>query len=260
MTEAIARHDDVHSLSNKLKSVNFDTPPKIVQQLRVPQQFEPITPDYSVPGSPHFNPQLDDDESTPFSSRPPSHDESSGVSTPRNETQDSTNGPYTPASLSPRTSGDATTSVSQSEPPTSNEPSVSISHISSGSSSDQASRSDASKGSGIIAPQRPSTPSQFIFKKPEYNHHYHNTHFHHLEKKETVLHDLKRFFKGGDKKSKSHHKLSDHKKKKKVRRETSSTAMSITSRASDISFANDFNRDIEGRYGKWGKLKGMAVL
>ncbi|CAO3651090.1 unnamed protein product [Cunninghamella echinulata] len=38
---------------------------------------------------------------------------------------------------------------------------------------------------------RPTTPSQFIFKKPEYNKSYHSTHFHHLEKKDTLLHDLK---------------------------------------------------------------------
>ncbi|CAO3694569.1 unnamed protein product [Umbelopsis ramanniana] len=258
MTEAIAQHDDVHDLSHKLKSVNFDTPPKVVQ-LRVTQQFETITPDYSVPGSPNFSPQRDDDESTPFSSRPPSHDESSGVSTPQNEIQDPTNAPYTPASLSPRTSGDAATSVSQSEAPSmSTDPSVSMSRASSGSSSDQAARSDVSRGSGIIPPQRPTTPSQFIFKKPEYNHHYHHTHFHHLEKKETVFHELKRFFKGGDKKAKPNNKLSDH-KKKKLRKENSSTAMSVTSRASDISFGNTFNRDIEGRYGKWGRFIGKGA-
>ncbi|KAI9277960.1 kinase-like domain-containing protein [Umbelopsis sp. AD052] len=259
MTEAIAKHDDVYDLSHKLKSVNFDTPPKVVQ-LRVTQQFETITPDYSVPGSPNFSPQRDDDESTPFSSRPPSHDESSGVSTPQNESQDPIHAPYTPASLSPRTSGDAATSVSQSEAPSaSTDPSVSISRASSGSSSDQAARSDVSRGSGIIPPQRPSTPSQFIFKKPEYNHHYHHTHFHHLEKKETVFHELKRFFKGGDKKAKHNNKSSDHKKKKQLRKENSSTAMSITSRASDISFGNTFNRDIEGRYGKWGRFIGKGA-
>ena len=48
-----------------------------------------------------------------------------------------------------------------------------------------------------------STPSQFIFSKPEYDSHYHHTHFHHLEKKDTLFHDMKRFFKkNGDKKKK----------------------------------------------------------
>jgi hypothetical protein len=254
MAEAITASNDnshVHNLSQKLKSVNFDTPPKVFQQ-RVTQQFETITPDYSVPGSPNFSPQRDED-STPFSSRPPSHDGSSGVSTPRQSLDPSiiasSTTPYTPASLSPRTSGDA---VSPSEAPS--DPSVS--RASSGSSSDQGRRSDTSKNSGIIPPPRPSTPSQFIFKKPEYNHHYHHTHFHHLEKKDTVFHELKRFFKGGDKKAKLRHsgKTSEHKKKKKRDHKAESvTAMSVASRNSDISFANDFNRDIEGRYGKWGK-------
>ncbi|GAB5593706.1 serine/threonine protein kinase [Umbelopsis nana] len=260
MTEAIsATNDDhVHNLSQKLKSVNFDTPAKVFQQQRVNQQFETITPDYSVPGSPNFSPQADDESGTPLSSRPPSHDESSEVSTPRQSLDPSNvtaSAPNTPASLSPRTSGDA---ISQSEATSTADPSVS--RASSGSSSDQGRRSDTSKGSGIIPPPRPSTPSQFIFKKPEYDHHYHHTHFHHLEKKDTVFHDLKRFFKGGDRKHKQHHSTkSERKPKKRVHKEDSVSAMSVTSRTSELSFANEFNRDIEGRYGKWGRFIGKGA-
>ncbi|KAI8988440.1 kinase-like domain-containing protein [Mycotypha africana] len=104
---------------------------------------------------------------------------------------------------------------------------------------------------------RSSTPSQFVFKKPEYDSHYHHTHFHHLEKKDTLFHDLKRFFKKA-----SHH---DHKKKKKGllldHNDTSSvrsSASSVYSRQSDLSFANEFNKDLEGRYGKWGEFVGKG--
>jgi hypothetical protein len=254
---------NVHNISAKLKSVNFDTPPKVFQHDRVNQNFETITPDYSVPGSPNFSPQRDDDSSTPFSSRPPSHDDS-GVSTPRRSFDPSSNNstvtPYTPASLSPRTSGDVTT-LATSDP--------SVSRASSGSASGSGSASEQGKtpsettsrsGSGIIPPPRPSTPSQFIFKKPEYDHHFHHTHFHHGEKKEAMFHELKRFFKGGDKKKKN---KSDHKKKSKkppIPKDDSNAALSVTSRNSDLSFANEFNRDIEGRYGKWGKLWNIVSV
>jgi hypothetical protein len=92
------------------------------------------------------------------------------------------------------------------------------------------------------------TPSQFVFKKPEYNSHYHHTHFHHhLEKKDTIFKDLKRLFikKNGDKKKKSR-LLEDM-------TSANSSGSSIYSKQSDLSFANEFNKDLEGRYGKWGK-------
>ncbi|KAI8343735.1 kinase-like domain-containing protein [Chlamydoabsidia padenii] len=99
---------------------------------------------------------------------------------------------------------------------------------------------------------RPSTPSQFIFKRPEYNKNYHHTHFHHLEKKDTILHELKRFFKH-DKKKKHHHKKSPS------TTTASSTRPSLTNRISDLSFANEFNKDLEGRYGKWGRFVGKGA-
>ncbi|KAI8343736.1 hypothetical protein BC941DRAFT_412199, partial [Chlamydoabsidia padenii] len=40
------------SLSEKLKSVNFDTPAKIFQNKHAVHQFESVTPDVSVPGTP----------------------------------------------------------------------------------------------------------------------------------------------------------------------------------------------------------------
>jgi hypothetical protein len=32
-----------------------------------------------------------------------------------------------------------------------------------------------------------------------------------------------------------------------------SSGSTIYSKQSDLSFANEFNKDLEGRYGKWGK-------
>lgn len=108
--------------------------------------------------------------------------------------------------------------------------------------SESTSRATSRPGSQIDI-TRTSTPSQFVFKKPEYNSHYHNTHFHHLEKKDTIFHDFKKLFK--------------NKKKKKLLDDQSSVrsgASSVYSRQSDLSFANEFNKNIEGRYGKWGKV------
>ncbi|KAI8983778.1 kinase-like domain-containing protein [Pilobolus umbonatus] len=91
---------------------------------------------------------------------------------------------------------------------------------------------------------RPPTPAQFIFKKPEYNSHYHHTHFHHIERKDTIFHELKRFFKKHDK------------KKHRLMEDTSSTK-STPSKHSVLSFANEFNKDLE-RYGKWGEFVGKG--
>ncbi|KAI9317632.1 kinase-like domain-containing protein [Dichotomocladium elegans] len=82
-----------------------------------------------------------------------------------------------------------------------------------------------------------------MFRKPEYNTKYKQTHFHHLEKKDTIFHGLKRFFKH----DKHKHKEREH----KIR----STNGSMT----DLSFANEFNTDIEGRYGKWGRFVGKGA-
>ncbi|KAI8145205.1 kinase-like domain-containing protein, partial [Fennellomyces sp. T-0311] len=78
------------------------------------------------------------------------------------------------------------------------------------------------------------TPSQFVFKKPEYNQHYHQTHFHHhhppMADLFLVWSDLRRFF---DVLAPKHH--------------------------ADTTFANQFRQDIEGRYGKWGRYIGKGA-
>jgi hypothetical protein len=107
-----------------------------------------------------------------------------------------------------------------------------------------------------------STPSQFIFKKPEYDERYHQTHFHRQSSSQSIQQhhndrssgnkdlflawsDLRRFFVNTQQQqgvvsptspTDSTHSLEDNKSTK-----------------SDT-FANQFRQDIGGRYGTWGKV------
>ncbi|KAI9029838.1 kinase-like domain-containing protein [Phycomyces nitens] len=91
------------------------------------------------------------------------------------------------------------------------------------------------------------TPNQFVFKKPEYGEHYNSTHFHHKEKKETIIKDIKKFF-----------HAPGNKKKEGNLDDTSIKSGPVYINNNDISFANEFNRDLEGRYGKWGRFVGKG--
>lgn len=87
-----------------------------------------------------------------------------------------------------------------------------------------------------------STPSQFVFKKPEYDEKYHQTHFHRPCSQERskdpflAWSDLKRFF------------------VQQQPQPTSPTGSSTHSHESET-FANQFRQDISGRYGTWGKKR-----
>lgn len=87
-----------------------------------------------------------------------------------------------------------------------------------------------------------STPSQFVFKKPEYDEKYHQTHFHRPCSQERskdpflAWSDLKRFF------------------VQQQQQPTSPTGSSTHSHESET-FANQFRQDISGRYGTWGKKR-----
>ncbi|KAI9354157.1 kinase-like domain-containing protein [Pilaira anomala] len=78
----------------------------------------------------------------------------------------------------------------------------------------------------------PNTPPQFIFKKPLYNQHYHQTHFHHglltpIQSNTTSsFHDLKRFF---------------------------------VSSSSSSSSNNESQQNISTRYGQWGRYIGKGA-
>ncbi|KAI9270892.1 kinase-like domain-containing protein [Sporodiniella umbellata] len=68
--------------------------------------------------------------------------------------------------------------------------------------------------------------AQFIFQRPTYNKAYHHTHFHHPSHKKLPL--LQRFFRS-------------EKRQKRP------------------SFANEFNQDLEGKYGQWGRFVGKGA-
>lgn len=265
-----ATYENAHdnNLSEKLKAVNFDIPAKIFQNKHAVHQFESVTPDVSVPGTPivHRHPK-----SIP-----------SNKSTASLSVHQAPAATHTPSSLSPHDSGekdsviitvddhgDGTTRLSPHSRPLS---SCSVSSFEGNGSPSPSSLSrpesperqqqDTNNNDSLhphtstststvnSVPSRPTTPSQFIFKRPEYNKNYHDTHFHHLEKKDTILHDLKRFFKND--KKKSHHKKSS----------VASSRPSLASshgKISDLSFANEFNKDLEGRYGKWGRFVGKGA-
>jgi hypothetical protein len=236
-------HEATHSLSEKLKAVNFDTPAKIFQNKHAIHQFESVTPDVSVPGTPIVH-RLPKRYSTAKSTSSTS-EATSAYASPSLAPSIA----YTPSSMSPHESGDdeiesathgnSPFSISRPESPDINpQPLHDTNHH-------VLPHTSSSATIGTSSPARPSTPSQFVFKRPEYDKKYHHTHFHHLEKKDTILHELKRFFK--------HDKKKHHKKPVASSSSATSTRPSLSSKISDLSFANEFNKDLEGRYGKWGK-------
>ncbi|KAI8394070.1 kinase-like domain-containing protein [Radiomyces spectabilis] len=197
-------------LSEQLQSVNFDIPPKIFQEKHAVHRFKNITPEGpSLPSTPGHDPSMDGAVSAtgPLSSSS-RHSVGSSKS-------------HTPASLSSHGSCHEHYSSSESKPT-------------------HAMRDSPSPSSF----HRTCTPSQFIFKKPEYDSHYHHTHFHHLEKKDTILNDLKHFFK--------------KKSRKSYIDDDGTSVRSSVSMHSDISFANEFNKDLGKRYGKWGQFVGKG--
>ncbi|KAI9259463.1 kinase-like domain-containing protein [Phascolomyces articulosus] len=308
----------VHNLSDRLHAADFDSPAKIFQSKQLhPQQngfqFENVTPDVSIPGTPGYHEHPVDDY---FSS----HDEAVTATatpttpSPQLKPQPFVSGVDTPTSLSPRESGEKSKEdldqEEQEEQQKKKRPQLDLRHPSSGTivtstsssqhrlssprivisttsspstplslsrpvSKDQSHDEEddnatvSSLGGGSHSgyrqrrvledpapsaststsiPSRPSTPSQFMFKKPEYNSKYHQTHFHRLEKEKTLFHGLKRFFRN-DKKNKSQSK----KHPKPLLTKSNNSSMS------DLSFANEFNKDIEGRYGKWGRFVGKGA-
>lgn len=197
---------DVNQLTDKLQQIDFNSPAKIFQNKHAVHQFHNITPDVSMPGTPLLSPHNKRSSQTLY--------DSDTHSLP-------TTAVHTPPSLSPHHSDDDNDKPREKK-----------------SNDNEKDNYYHSSNSTVSLPSRPATPSQFVFKRPQYNKEYHHTHFHHLEKKDTIFHDLKRFFKGD-------------KKKKKL--------PSIASN-SDLSFANEFNRDLEGKYGKWGKCSKIMII
>ncbi|KAI8140607.1 kinase-like domain-containing protein [Fennellomyces sp. T-0311] len=259
----------VHNLSDRLQAADFDTPAKIFQK-RGGYQFENVTPDVSVPGTPGYHEQPDDgftsvDEASPAmkpSSGPGADTPTSLSPHHSDETQErpkaktrTSSGTIVTTSTSHRLSSPRIVISSSSSPSTP----LSLSRPASKDNNDADIEDDdddtatvsslgpdptPSASTSTSIPSRPSTPSQFMFKRPEYDSKYKQTHFHRVEKDKNLFHGLKRFFKGDKKKSKKHAKT---------------YASSVNSSVSDLSFANEFNKDIEGRYGKWGRFVGKGA-
>ncbi|KAL0083952.1 kinase-like domain-containing protein [Phycomyces blakesleeanus] len=129
----------------------------------------------------------------------------------------------TPSSAAPVDLSDLTRrlqkAISFSKPPS---PAIS-------SSSSSSSSSTSSTPSSLALPS-PGLPIQFIFKKPEYNNHYHETHFHRPKPKDSLIwSDLRQFF----------------------------SPLAEEDQRSD--FGNQFRQNIESRYGKWGRFIGKGA-
>ncbi|KAL0073427.1 kinase-like domain-containing protein [Phycomyces blakesleeanus] len=179
--------------------------------------------------------------------------------------------PKTPATLSSKSTRPRSQLFQSSKPPSPSSSSISLSSNTSTKSSPPSATANkpnkpsihtppptSSSSSSFFTPtptsvsvSRPSlihrpascTPSQFIFKKPEYNNQYHQTHFHRQQSQDRkdnsfiVWSDLRRFFAPEEEdkpqQSQSHHR-------------------------SDT-FANQFRQDIGGRYGTWGRYIGKGA-
>jgi hypothetical protein len=241
MSSAIIDSSQVSNLSDKLHSVDFHSPAKIFQNKHAIHQFENVTPDVSMPGTPLLTPQHNN--GFDFGS-----DSSSAIA---NSPSLPPTADHTPPSLSPQSSGEEEPrqKEEQKQPIDSPAPSSSGETYNEDSSPSNSTlsipldqRGVPTPSSSTSLPARPTTPSQFVFKRPQYNKEYHHTHFHHLEKKDTIFHDLKRMFKPSkDKANKDGSK-------------SRSRSASVKSKSSQISFANEFNKNLEEKYGKWGKL------
>ncbi|CAO3614934.1 unnamed protein product [Mucor fragilis] len=225
-----------HQLADRLHKVDFNQPAKIFQNKHAVHQFENVTPDVSMPGTPLLTPHRYNGSNQDGISS-----ETSSVGFPSPSLPPTA--VHTPPSLSPQHSGDEATLNNSTKKSSSSD------DISSIASSSLDAKGIPHSASVSSLPVRPTTPSQFIFKRPNYNKEYHHTHFHHLEKKDTIFKDLKKLFKGDKHKKRSSKKDSSDKKSK---------TPSVKS-SSELSFANEFNRDLEGKYGKWGRFVGKGA-
>ncbi|KAI8575370.1 hypothetical protein K450DRAFT_262122 [Umbelopsis ramanniana AG] len=305
MPESANKHlaDAADMLNPCFESLNFASPPKILQQVPLHHQhFEPITPDTSVPNSPTFGKHNLDfttlsptplspanlsptfETAEPIFHRPPpyhhhgrprsqliqahSYLDDKDSSDESKQSQRPTS--YSPPSMSPRETGYQQTPASSfstskrdsSSPRQSSQPQLRdvetppyYSRPSSPSSSygSTESNSPVPKSSLTI---RPPTPSQFIFKKPEYNLHYQTTHYHHSEsspKSPGIFHELRRFFGG------TLDTVTSRDGAESVCSDDAASVKTTNSRSSEISFANKFNDNLEGKYGKWGRFIGKGA-
>lgn len=104
-----------------------------------------------------------------------------------------------------------------------------------------------------------STPSQFVFKKPEYDERYHQTHFHRQSSSQSLHNpnsdrkdlflawsDLRRFFVNTQQQQQQQYTPSSPTGSTHSHEESNPTKPGT--------FANQFRQDIGGKYGTWGKV------
>ncbi|CAM0137954.1 serine/threonine protein kinase [Umbelopsis sp. WA50703] len=302
MAEDVNKHlaDAADMLNPCFATLNFDSPPKVLQQLPLHHQhFEPITPDGSVPNSPTFakahldfgvlspGPLSPNDISLGYEAAEPvfprPHQHHHHQQRPRSQLihahsyvdEKETSGEqpnkrpssYSPPSMSPRDTGYQQSIVNSSfstskkdstSPRQSCQPQLRESDTPpffSRPSSPSSSLGSADSTSAKPLTIRPPTPSQFIFKKPEYNLHYQSTHYHHSEsspKSPGFFHELRRFFGGLE-------PVSSRDGAESVCSDDAASIKTTTSRSSELSFANKFNDNLEGKYGKWGRFIGKGA-
>ncbi|KAI9301792.1 kinase-like domain-containing protein [Cunninghamella echinulata] len=99
----------------------------------------------------------------------------------------------------------------------------------------------------------PSTPNRFIFNKPAYDDHYHKTHYHHLQRHTSLFKDFKQLFK----KTPLNHLL--HLQHQQQQPKSSLESVALSPSVSDYSFGNEFNKDLESKYGTWGSFVGKGA-
>lgn len=226
-----AKRQFEQQLSSRMESLNLEEPAKIFRDKHGVHQFENITPDISMPGTPiheHRQPPLDQQQHL-------------APETPRSMTNAGGGSSSSPSKASTPEPTTATAATAADVP---------VVQVTNDSvKSTLGSTTFQQTSSRPSTPSPPGTPSQFVFNKPRYNNRYMQTHFHHQpntkKKKDTLLHDLKRLIKKSDK--------NDTQPSPPPPPAPDDTLSIASSRHSGLSFANEFNTDLEARYGKWGK-------
>ncbi|KAI7868085.1 kinase-like domain-containing protein [Spinellus fusiger] len=213
----------------------------------VSQKYDLVTPDRSMPTSPTLSPAVV--THTTATSRSHHHSPSSSVTSPSLDVaelsrllQSAQTRPSRPTSQLVQSPLAQSPLVQSSKPPSPSSSSSSSSNNNNNNNNSPTLPTNAPVSCAVPRPtltHRPAslcTPSQFIFKKPEYNQHYHQTHFHRPSMEEhkdsfLVWSDLRRFF------------VPDAEEE----------------RPRSGTFANQFRQDIGSKYGTWGRYIGKGA-
>ncbi|KAF7722035.1 serine/threonine protein kinase [Apophysomyces ossiformis] len=221
------------------------------------QRYDLVTPDRSVPSSPTLSPAVvtHTTATSHVHHHYNAHDQQAvDVSELTKRLQSAASRPPRPRSQLFLSSKPPSPSTSTSSPSSSVLPQQQKQPASNEGTSTPPLPSNTPRPALTHRPASASTPSQFIFKKPEYNQHYHQTHFHRQPANSdrsskdlfVVWSDLRRFF-ASDQASSS------------AGSSCSSVQMTDDEKLKSDTFANQFRQDIGGRYGTWGRHIGKGA-